>query len=555
VNTTAIPTTVQPVEMQPYRQVHVGDRSFSLVPPSIRDPRLHLSAVIITILVFGITWLGFQVSIAQILVTMVTCAVIEVTTTAVRTKMLVWPASALQTGTSTSLLLRVVGTDNGDYWSLRGWYVFAGVAALGLLTKYSVRFKTGHVFNPSNVALVLAFILLGSNRVEPLDFWWAPLGPAMIAAYVVILVGGVFICSRLGLIGMGLAFWLTLAGGMGILAALGHSITTRWSLMPIEGGHFWWIILTSPEIFIFLYFMITDPRTVPSGRVARIVFGATVGVLASLLMAPWKTEFGTKVGLLSSLTVLCLCRPLLERRLPVVGSPDDDPRRFFVRVLTGRRHQTDDEIVPLPPRLRFGRIAVRGAAGALIAGVLAAGVAVAHMPSRVPASAAGPALASVTVEPVDPASLPAVTIDRDVAGLSASLASPQGAQELAATLTWNLQVETQAIVTGDASLLPAVDDGARLHDLESMIAASGADGSRVAPRYIFDTLHLEVVYPGGLQRGANAGLVASGTVEDVTYSSSGQQLSIARRPFAFTFSLRQTTNGHWLITDTLENHS
>jgi hypothetical protein len=35
-----------------------------------------------------------------------------------------------------------------------------------------------------------------------------------------------------------------------VLAALNHSITVRWSLIPIEGS-FWWIILTSPEIFIF----------------------------------------------------------------------------------------------------------------------------------------------------------------------------------------------------------------------------------------------------------------------------------------------------------------
>ena len=61
-----------------------------------------------------------------------------------------------------------------------------------------------------------------------------------------------------------------------------------------------------------------------------------------------------------------------------------------------------------------------------------------------------------------------------------------------------------------------------------------------------------VVYPGGLQRGANAGLVAGGTVAEVTYSAGGQQVSIANKPFAFTFSLRQTTNGHWLVTDTLE---
>ena len=337
VSISALPVDPVQVELAPYRQLRIHGRSYSLVPPSIRDPRIHLAAVIISIFVLGITWLGFQVSIAQILVTVLTCAVIEVSVTARRTQMLAWPASAMQTATSTALLLRVVGTENGDYWTLRGWYFFAGVAAFGLLTKYTVRFRSGHVFNPSNIALILAFIILGSDRVEPLDFWWAPLGWAMVAAYAVIFIGGVYICSRLRLIGMGIAFWSSLAVGIGVLAALNHSITVRWSLIPIEGSHFWWIILTSPEIFIFLYFMITDPRTVPSGRVARIVFGVSVGVLASLFMAPWKTEYGAKVGLLSSLAVMCACRKLLERRLPVVGSPEDDPRQFFTKLLTSGR--------------------------------------------------------------------------------------------------------------------------------------------------------------------------------------------------------------------------
>ena len=136
-----------------------------------------------------------------------------------------------------------------------------------------IRFRSGHVFNPSNIALVAAFLVLGSERVEPLDFWWAPFDWPMLAAYAVIVAGGLFICSRLRLLGLGAALWLSLAAGLAVLALADHSITTRWSFTPITGAHFWWIIMTSPEILIFLFFMITDPRTVPSGRVARIAYG------------------------------------------------------------------------------------------------------------------------------------------------------------------------------------------------------------------------------------------------------------------------------------------
>ena len=522
------------------RAFRVGERSYQYVPPSIHDPRIHLSIVILTILFIGIGWLGFRVSLAQIVVTLATCAAIEVATTYWRTSMLVWPASALQTGTSTALLFRVIGTENGDHWTLRGWYLFAAVGALGLLTKYVIRFRSGHVFNPSNIALVAAFLVLGSGRVEPLDFWWAPFDWPMVAAYAVIVAGGLFICGRLRLVGLGAALWVSLAAGIAVLSLADHSITTRWSFTPITGAHFWWIIMTSPEILIFLFFMITDPRTVPSGRVARIVFGAAIGLVSTVLIAPWETEFGAKVGLLSGLVIVCAARPLFDRYLPVAGSPEDHPRRFLVRSMSGGR-----------PQLVAGALLPRVAIVVLATGLLATFITLAGLPAR-STGADAPVVADIgTIAEIDPSTLPSVTIDPQVAGLSAALATQAGAQELAATLAWNLRVEAEAIATGDATLLPAIADGARLNDLEALIGAGAADGERVIPTYTFDSLELKVVFPGGLQRGANAGLSARGVVAEIVRSGSGAELERRERPFAVTFSLRQTTSGRWLNTDTL----
>ena len=105
--------------------------------------------------------------------------------------------------------------------------------------------------------------------------------------------------------------------------------------------------------------------------------------------------------------------------------------------------------------------------------------------------------------------------------------------------------------TGDASLLPAVTDGQRLQDISDQITSAGRDGPRVASAFTFDGLHLQIVYPGGLQRGANAGLVATGTVVETTYAPDGSVTASTEHAFATTFSMRQTTNGHWLTTDTL----
>jgi hypothetical protein len=523
------------------RTWRIGRRVFTVIPPSVRDPRIHLSMVILTIHLLGQLWLGFQVSLAQIALTLVTCAAIEIGWTYRRVGKVVWPASALLTGTGISLVLRVIGTENGDYWSFRGWYLYVGVAGFSLATKYLIRFRGTHVFNPSNVGLVVAFLLLGSSRVEPLDYWWAPWGWAMLAAYAVIGVGGLGISGRLGLIGMGVAFWATLAAGTAVLAAQGHCITTRWSFTPVCGTHFWWIIVTSPEVMVFLFFMITDPRTVPAGRVARVVFGVVVGLVCTVLLAPWDTEFGAKVGLLAGLVVVCALRPLFDRYLPAPHSDRDRIGPFVRRLSLG------------DTRVSAATVLGRGAAIVLAVSLVGAGVAAAGMANSRTDRAVDVATGEVpTAQPVDPASLPLVSIDPAVAGLGASLATQPGAQELAATLAWNLEVETEAIATNNPELLPTVLDGQRLLDIQEGVAVGEASGERVVSNHSFDSLHLEVVFPGGFQRGANAGLVSEGTVEQVAYSATGDVLWRRERPFAVTFSLRQTTSGQWLTTDTLD---
>lgn len=76
----------------------LGKRTIPVVLPDRRDPRLKLAAVIITLKVLGQTGLDFKVSIAQILVTVGLCAVIDTTVTLHRQGVLAWPASALLTG-------------------------------------------------------------------------------------------------------------------------------------------------------------------------------------------------------------------------------------------------------------------------------------------------------------------------------------------------------------------------------------------------------------------------------------------------------------------------
>ncbi|MGZ4410009.1 MAG: FG-GAP-like repeat-containing protein, partial [Gaiellaceae bacterium] len=295
----------------------VRGTSYPVVLPKLTDPRLHLAATITSLQVIGQIGFHFQLSIAQILISLATCAVLEVGIAVRRRHVLLWPASALLTGNGVAFVLRVPGTVHGDWWSVRGWWIFAGTAAVALLSKYVLVWRGSHIFNPSNIGLVICFLALGRTRAAPLDFWWGPMSTWLVLALIVIVVGAFAILLRLGLLRVALGFWISFAAGLAVVAAAGHAMSARWHLGPITGFHFWAVLVTSPEVLVFLFFMITDPKTAPRGARARLTYGISLGLLGALLIAPTTTEFASKVALLSSLAIVCLALPVL-RALPVV---------------------------------------------------------------------------------------------------------------------------------------------------------------------------------------------------------------------------------------------
>jgi hypothetical protein len=499
--------------------LRLGARVYPVVLPNVRDPRLHLAGVIITIHVLGQTALGFRVSVPQIVVAIVTCAAIEVIWSFYRGRQIVWPASAMLTGSGVALILRLVGMERGDHWSWEGWHIFAGVAGLSLLTKYVIRHRGSHVFNPSNVGLVAAFLVLGEEVIEPLDFWWAPLGLGMGLAYLVILVGGLLITRRLRLLTMAAAFWLTLVAGIGVLAVSGHCMTAAWALQPVCGTSFWWVIASSPEVLIFLFFMITDPKTIPEGGAARVAFAVSLALVCTLLIAPQTTEFGAKVGLLGGLVLMT---PL---------------RLVFDRVLT-----RDHVFTLSPPAIAPVRLFVRGAVLGAAAVVIAVGIVVAGAPARQTARA-GTSDPVAPVVDIDPSRLPPVTVSDDALALNAEV-DPDA---LAVSLAEALAIEADAMITGDTSLLRAADDGERLLAMERKVEIAATRGDFVVSEHSFDSLHLDIVFHKGPQGGASLGLDTTGTVDNVTYDADGFEQSRESEAFATTFVMSQGAGGRWLI--------
>ena len=191
--------------------LQIRGTTYPVLLPSWRDPRLHLAAVIVSLQVLGQVAFEFRLSIAQILVSLLTCAVLEVGIAMRRQHVLMWPASALLTGNGVAFILRVPGTEHGDWWSMNGWWIFAGTAAVSLLSKYLIQFRGRHIFNPSNFGLVLCFLLLGPELADPLEFWWGPMSLWLALALALIVGGGFAILRRLRLLSIALTFWATFA--------------------------------------------------------------------------------------------------------------------------------------------------------------------------------------------------------------------------------------------------------------------------------------------------------------------------------------------------------
>jgi Na+-translocating ferredoxin:NAD+ oxidoreductase RnfD subunit len=477
---------------------------YPVVLPSLRDPRLHLAAVIISLQVLGQVAFEFRLSIAQILVAVLVCAVLEFTIVLRRQRAIVWPASALLTGNGVAFVLRVPGTEHGDWWSLHGWWIFAGAAALALLSKYVVRYRGRHVFNPSNIGLVVCFLALGPGRADPLYLWWGPMSTWLALALAIIVAGGFVILGRLRLLSIAVGFWLAFAAAAAVLAASGHEMTASWHVGPVTDWEFWRVLVFSPEILVFLFFMITDPKTIPESRGGRRAYAVGIGLLAVLLIAPVTTEFWTKVAVLAALALACAARPpLLWLRSRSGGT--SLAHAFSVRTV--------------------GRGAVAAAA---VAGTAAVGglIVLAGVPARpgpavqAPASAQPPEPLQVSVEP----SALASQLDRGMA------------VQIANDVVADLRLEAEALSLRDEERAASAASGPRLQELWQVIRAAGS--TMVVPEYDIDRVRI-ALEPGEGQGSPLVVAALEGAVTLATYAGTPPAVQERAQPEAYegTFEL------------------
>jgi Na+-translocating ferredoxin:NAD+ oxidoreductase RnfD subunit len=521
------------------RSISIGGTSYPVILPTLGDARLHVAAVTLSVHLLGQIGLHFRLSVPQILASMLTVMVIELSITFVQQRRFIWPASAMLTGSGVALILRVPGMPANDPWNTSYLGLYAAVSAFALLTKYLIRYRGSHVFNPSNLGLVVTFIVLGNSRVEPLDLWWTPItNPWMVVAYIVIIFGSGALLWKARLLAMSVAYYLTLGVGMTVLSLSGHCMTANWAFAPVCGADYWRVVMTSPEILIYAAFMVTDPRVILRGKVGKVVFGVMVGVLCTLFMAPQTDEFGTKVGLLAGLVPLCATRYALQRWMPEPRSAADSVRAFARRLVSG---------APGAPAMRRA-LGVGGVALAVL--VFGTGVVLAGTPARgVVAVNTTEALNGYTVQ-LDASTLPPIDVSQGVWDWDQETAANMSEKLL--TLAQNLEIENQALLQHDASILTAVDHGARLEQMQALVTPAGSGRPVTVSHYRFEDVKVRLLVPFGVQSGLSLGFDCKGTVTQQTYDASGSLASQQTVPFSQTFALRAATGGRWLVVAALD---
>ena len=540
------------------RTITIRGREYPVLGPSIRDPRLHVAAVLLTLQVLGQTVLNFRLSVVQILICLATGALIEFGYGFFKDKVILWPASGLLTGNSTAFILRVPGTFHGDWWSTHGFWIFVGVVAFSMASKYLIRWRGRHIFNPSNLGLVLAFVVLGPTYTEPQDLWWIPMGPWMIVTYAILIGGGLCIAWELKLLGLELGYMAAFAlfTWLALSPVPDHCMIASWYATPICGNQLAEILITSPEVLIFAFFMVPDPRTVPDGQAARFVFGVIVAFLSVVLIGPTTLEFWTKTAILASLVFACAGRFALARLLEPVeqgGGVMETVRRLgasgpaalgvslvLLTLLPLSSELSLHSTVPAPELPDGTRPVLSRTIGTGTPDIASWTLdsARAALPPP-PGEQAGPAAARVWLLP----SIPQVGVPANVVAFDPSL-NEATASSWAHDLVLDLMIESEARRAHDFTLAGQGATGDGLKEFTDVITQDVKAGKSVQKTYSFDRVELTLFLPKlSTQASRLVGVTLHGTTTLVTRDASGNVVSRQTQPYNKSWGLGGAVGG------------
>jgi len=249
-----------------------------------QDARLYQIAFLATLLTVGVWLRDFSLRPEQWLLTFAG----GITTQLVCVRLLrlkrIGVLSAIITCFGLSILLRA---DN--------LWVHPLAAALAISAKFWLRVNDKHLYNPANLGVIVALLLLPGAWVSP-GQWGSDLA---LACWVIAL--GALVTERARRWDIS---WMFLASWLGLVLLRVIFLGQNWGVLFHQ--------LPSGALLLFTFFMISDPMTVPNDQRARLLYSVLVAAIAFL----WQYVLFRPNALIWALFLATPAVPLLDRMLP-----------------------------------------------------------------------------------------------------------------------------------------------------------------------------------------------------------------------------------------------
>ncbi len=222
------------------------------------DPR-YLIAFLITLVLAGAQFRYQMVGgYDRLLVALGACVVTEALLSWFDRGRVVNLLSAYISGISLTLLTKPQG-------SLLWPFAIGGFLAIA--SKYVLRYRGNHLWNPTNFA-ICALLLVAPEHVSVLSHQFGN----DLTTNVVIWIFGLIIAARVGVLHVTIAY----VAGFFLLNSV-RAVALGQPLLPEIAP------ITGPMYQLFVFFMITDPRTVVRGRRKQIVVAIIIALMEALI--------------------------------------------------------------------------------------------------------------------------------------------------------------------------------------------------------------------------------------------------------------------------------
>lgn len=227
------------------------------VRPTVKDPRLTMAFALTLWTVLGQKVYYFNRDPLQLGLSLGIACALELIVTAITTRKIVLPLSAYLTALSIGLLIESID-----------WRVFVVAPLWGMMSKFLLRYRGKHFFNPSNFAIVAVLVLAhGEATVAPGSQWGADYRISL-----AILAIGTVMMIRVNRFTLAMA-WLGGYVFMSIVRmALGQG-GVIFALGPMTGA----------EFALFTFSMLPDPKASPDSRRTQLWWGLSIALMDGIL--------------------------------------------------------------------------------------------------------------------------------------------------------------------------------------------------------------------------------------------------------------------------------